>query len=126
MDKVGTLYMYNHSNLYDSTNAQCTCTVGVENNNIAKGNYFSSNLHDLTGEVLKAEWRQEQTEKYKRNKRSYTKYNLKIWEKEINETKTASYNYNNYCFQIIPVISFIPECNSNFYSCTVYSPSDFP
>ena len=35
--------------------------VGVENNNnIAKRNYFSSNLHDVTGEVLKAEWRQEQ------------------------------------------------------------------
>ena len=33
--------------------------IGVENNNnIAKCNYFSSNLHDVTGEVLKAEWRQ--------------------------------------------------------------------
>lgn len=63
-------------------------TVGVENNNnIAKRNYFSSNLHDVTGEVLKTEWRQEQTEKYKRQKRSYIKHNHDYWEKEINETR---------------------------------------
>ena len=61
--------------------------LGVENNNnIAKRNYFSSNLHDVTGEVLKAEWRQEQTEKFKRQKRSYTKHNYDYWE-EINEAR---------------------------------------
>lgn len=60
--------------------------IGVENNNIAKRNYFSSNLHDVTGEVLKAEWRQEQTERYKRKKRSYTKHNHDYWE-EIKETR---------------------------------------
>ena len=61
--------------------------IGVENNNnIAKRNYFSSNLH-VTGEVLKAEWRQEQTERYKRKKRSYTKHNHDYWEKEIKETR---------------------------------------
>ena len=38
------------------------------NNNIAKRNYFSSNLHDVTGEVLKVEWRQEQMEQYRRKK----------------------------------------------------------
>ena len=61
--------------------------IGVENNIIPKRNYFSSNLHDVTGEVLKAEWRQEQTEKYKRKKRSYTKHNQDYWEREINEIR---------------------------------------
>ena len=57
------------------------------NNNIAKRNYFSSNLHDVTAEMLKAERRQEQTEKYQRKKRSYTKHNHDYWEKEINKTR---------------------------------------
>ena len=47
---------------------------GVEkNNNDAKRNYFFSNLHDITGQVLKAEWRLEQTETCKRTKCKYTK-----------------------------------------------------
>jgi hypothetical protein len=62
--------------------------IGVENNNnLAKRNYFSSNLHDVTGEVLKAEWRQEQTENYKRKKRGYTKHDHDYWEKEISENR---------------------------------------
>lgn len=86
--RLAHVQIISHDNLYDHTNAPYTHTVGVENNNnIAKRNYFSSNLHDVTGEVLKAEWRQEQTEKYKRSKRSYTKHNLNYWEKEINEKR---------------------------------------
>ena len=54
--------------------------AGVEKNNDAKRNYFSSNLHDPAGEVLKAEWRLEQTEQYRRRKRNYCKRNLDYWQ----------------------------------------------
>lgn len=61
---------------------------GVEkNNNDAKRNYFSSNLHDVTGEVLKAEWRLEQTETSKRTKRKYTKRDENYWQEGIREAR---------------------------------------
>ena len=47
---------------------------GVEkNNDDAKRHYFSSNLHDTVGEVLKAEGRLDETSKFKRTKRKYTR-----------------------------------------------------
>ena len=59
--------------------------AGVEkNNDDAKRNYFSSNLHDPAGEVLKAEWRLEQTEQYRRRKRKYCKRNLDYWQEKDN------------------------------------------
>ena len=61
---------------------------GVEkNNNDAKRNYFSSNLHDATGEVLKAEWRLEQTEECKRTKRKYHKKDENYWQDGIREAR---------------------------------------
>lgn len=48
--------------------------AGVEkNNDVARCNYFSSNMHDIAGEVLKAEGRFEVTQPFKREKRKYTK-----------------------------------------------------
>jgi len=48
--------------------------TGVEkNNDDAWRNYFSSNLHDPAGKILKAEIRSEYTELYKRVKRQYNK-----------------------------------------------------
>lgn len=59
--------------------------AGVEkNNDDAKRNYFSSNLHNPAGEVLKAEWRLEQTEQYRRRKRKYCKRNLDYWQEKDN------------------------------------------
>lgn len=66
-------------------NFYASLLTGVKNNNIAKRNYFSSNMHDVTGEVLKAEWQQEQTKEYKRKKRNYTKHNCDY--REINKKK---------------------------------------
>ena len=58
---------------------------GVEkNNNDAKRNYFSSNLHDVTGE---AEWRLEQTETSKRTKRKYNKKDENYWQDGIREAR---------------------------------------
>ena len=54
--------------------------VGVEkNNDVARRNYFSSNLHDPAGEILKAECRLENTESHKRQKRKYTKKDNDYW-----------------------------------------------
>ncbi len=48
--------------------------IGVEkNNDVAQCNYFSSNLHDPAGEMLKADGRCEVTEPHKRQNRKYTK-----------------------------------------------------
>ncbi len=50
--------------------------TGVEkNNDVAKRNYFFSNLHDPAGEILKTEGRLELTDAYKRPKRKYSKHN---------------------------------------------------
>ena len=54
--------------------------AGVEkNNDDAQRNYFSSNLHDPAGEVLKAEGRLEVTEQHRREKRKYTKGDDAYW-----------------------------------------------
>ncbi len=54
--------------------------IGVEkNNDVARRNYFSSNLHDPAGEILKAEGRFEVTEHHKRQKRKYTKRDDEYW-----------------------------------------------
>ena len=42
----------------------------------------TSNLHDLAGEVLKAEWRLGQ--QYRRRKRKYCKCNLDYWQEKDN------------------------------------------
>ena len=48
-----------------SRNLHLCYTIGVEkNNDVAKRNYFSSNLHDPAGEILKAEGRLETTSTY--------------------------------------------------------------
>jgi len=55
--------------------------TGVEkNNDDARRNYFSSNLHDPAGEILKAEIRSEYTEQYKRVKRQYNKRDDDYWQ----------------------------------------------
>ncbi len=55
--------------------------TGVKkNNDVAKRNYFSSNLHDPAGEILKTEGRLELTESHKRPKRKYSKKDEQYWE----------------------------------------------
>ena len=56
----------------------CAFLSGVEKND-AKRNHFSSNIHDVTGEVLKAEWQLEQTETSIRTKRKYNKKDENYW-----------------------------------------------
>ena len=78
MDKVynGIHYLNKHI----ITFIICPITKGVEkNNDDARRNYFSSNLQDPCGEVLKAEGRLETTAEYKRNKRQYIKRNEEYW-----------------------------------------------
>ncbi len=54
---------------------------GVENNNdVAKRNYFSRNLDDPAGEVLKTKVRLEATQSHNRPKRKYVKQNKQYWE----------------------------------------------
>ena len=68
MDKVCQLYNLDNG-LYTNLHSP-----GVEkNNDDAKRHYFSSNLHDPVGEVLKAEARIDETVKHKRKKRKYTR-----------------------------------------------------
>ena len=57
------------------TKYTCTSLSGVENNNDVERNYFPlvPNLHDVTGEAPKAEWRIEQTEHLGAQNRSRTK-----------------------------------------------------
>ena len=55
--------------------------TGVEkNNDDAWRNYFSSNLRDPAGKILKAEIRSEYTEQYKCVKRQYNKRDDDSWQ----------------------------------------------
>ena len=82
MVKVSNVEVYTY--MYDL----CAFLSGVEkNNNDAKRNYFSSNLHDVTGEALKAEWWLEQTETSKRTKRKYNKKDENYWQDGIREAR---------------------------------------
>ena len=59
-------------------------TSGTEkNNDDARRNYFSSNHHDLTREILLTESRLEALEEYKREKRKYSKSDDSYWTSDI-------------------------------------------
>ena len=81
----GNLYVFEnsiHNYLHNN--------LGVEkNNDDAKRNYFSSNMHDPANEVLQAEWRMEHTEEYRRRKRTYTKRNPDYW--QVQSTSSSSW-----------------------------------
>lgn len=62
--------------------------LGVENNNNdAKRNYFSSNLHDVFKEVIKAEWRLKNSEKHDRRNRKYDKKDDNYWNEGTKEQR---------------------------------------
>jgi len=63
---------------------------GVEKNDNAKHNFFSSNRHDPHGEVLRTEKRLEQLDSdCRREKRPYTKHNQQYWTETIKTQRAA-------------------------------------
>ena len=72
VDKVNCPVLVEHAILFYFTYCYFVSTGVEKSNHDARRNYFSSNLHDPTGEVLKAEGRLEVTSEYKREKRQYT------------------------------------------------------
>ena len=70
----------------------CHCWSHASGSNDAKRNYFSSNLHDVSGEVIKAEWRLEKTESHQRTKRKYNKKNESYWTEGIREQRKKPRN----------------------------------
>ena len=78
-----------------------TCAGVEKNNDDARRNYFSSNLQDAPGEILKAEGRLEQTQEYKRTKRTYTKRKADYWHnggieeaRKMRRDETTQLTYN--------------------------------
>ena len=77
VQRTRCVYVLTHSNIWEewviSYHVVYTMTRVEKNNDDAWRNYFSSNLHDPAGKILKAEIRSEYTELYKRVKRQYNK-----------------------------------------------------